>query len=151
MFTVLTVLDNMPEPEQAQRHEAWRTAQHVIEWLTRRGHPTSGIRASGGFLYHVTALDPFSAASNARELLDRLVARSSFLRGDRSSLRPAAHLWVDQHPDPIPFATPARSADVLSLRTEGRLYRVDGWPTAIDEAFELASPVNRGARGREPS
>lgn len=67
------------------------------------------------------------------------------MRGNRGGIRPAANLWVDQHPDPIPFTAPARGADVLSLVNEGRLYQVIGQRTLIDDALELAAPVNQGA------
>lgn len=146
-FTVLTVLESAPEREQAQKHEGWVSEREVVDWLKQRGHPTSGIRAGGGFLYRMIARDPFSAAGQARELVERMVARSSFMRGNRGGIRPASQLWVDQHPDPIPFATPARGADVLSLVNEGHLYQVDGQRTLIDDALELAAPVNRGVLG----
>ncbi|SCE81795.1 hypothetical protein GA0070562_3006 [Micromonospora tulbaghiae] len=146
-FTVLVVLESAPEREQAQKHEMWLSGREVVDWLKQRGHPTSGVRAGGGFLYRMTARDPFSAASQAREFVERMVARSSFMRGNRGGIRPAAHMWVDQHPDPIPFVTPARGADVLSLVNEGHLYQVDGQRTLIDDALELAAPVNRGVLG----
>lgn len=146
-FTVLAVLDSAPKIKQASNHKAWVSGREVVTWLQKRGHPTAGLRAAGGFLYQVTARDPFSAASQARELVERMVARSSFMRDKRDGIRPAAQLWVDQHPDPIPFATPARGADMLSLVNEEHLYQVDGSRTLIDDALELAAPVNRGALG----
>ena len=146
-FTVLAALENVPEREQAQRHEAWVSDREVIGWLKQRDHSTSGVRASGGFLYRVSARDPFSAASQARELVERIVAQSWFIRGNRGAIRPVSHLWVDEHPTPIPFATPARGADVLSLVNEESLYQVGGQPTLVDDALELAAPVNRGALG----
>ncbi|MFI5911298.1 integrase [Dactylosporangium sp. NPDC051541] len=146
-FTVLAMLDSAPEPEQAQRHVAWVSGRDAVDWLRRRGHPTSGIRPGGGFLYRVIARDPFSAASQAREFVERMVARSSFIRGNRRGIRPNSLLWVDQHPEPIPFTTAARGADVLSLVSEGQLYQVDGQPSLIDDALELAAPMNRGVLG----
>ncbi|GIM91012.1 hypothetical protein [Paractinoplanes toevensis] len=95
----------------------------------------------------MTARDPLSAASQVRELVERVVARSSFGRGNRNEIRFASKLWVDEHPAPIPFATPARGAHVLSLVNEGHLYQVDGQRNLIDDALELAAPVNRGALG----
>jgi hypothetical protein len=58
----------------------------------------------------------------------------------------ADFLWVDGHPKPIPIALPARGANLMSLTKENQLYRVDGW-TGIDDALELAAPINRGALG----
>ncbi|MFD0517985.1 integrase [Paractinoplanes durhamensis] len=146
-FTVLAVLDSAPERAQAESQDSWVSEREVVGWLKQRGHSTSGVRSGGGFCYRVTARDPFSAVSQVRELVERMVARSSFMRGNRGGIRPASQMWVDQHPDPIPFATPARGADVLSLVNEGRLYQVDGQRTLIDDALELAAPVNRGALG----
>ncbi|GAA0455410.1 hypothetical protein Ade02nite_04070 [Paractinoplanes deccanensis] len=145
VFTVLAMLDGAPEQQQARKHEGWVSGREVVDWLARRGHPTSGIRATGGFLYRVTARDPFSAAAQVRELVERLVARSSFIRGNKDGIKPASQLWVDQHPAPISLVTPARGADVLSLVREGYLYQVNGERTLIDDALELAAPVNRGA------
>lgn len=144
-FVVLAALDRVPQPELAQRHETWMPGPEVMEWLRQRGHSTSGVRAGGGFLYRVLARDPFSAAGQARELVERLIARSSFIRDSRDGIRPASQLWVDRHPDPIPFAASARAADVLTLVNEGHLYKVGGARTPIDDALELAAPVNRGA------
>ncbi|GLZ01975.1 hypothetical protein Acsp02_92260 [Actinoplanes sp. NBRC 103695] len=146
-FTVLAVLETVPERGQAQRHEAWVSVREVIDWLKQRGHSMNGVNPGGGFIYRVTARDPFSAASQARELVEHIVARSSFMRGNRGRIRPAPHLWVDDHPVPIPFATPSRGADVLSLSNEQSLYQIDGRRSLIDAALELAAPVNRGVLG----
>ncbi|MFF5081234.1 integrase [Actinoplanes sp. NPDC000266] len=146
-FTVLAVLESAPELDQAQKHRAWLSGREVMDWLEQRGHPTRGIRAAGGFLYRVMSRDPFSAAGQVRALVERMVARSSFTRGNKLGVRPASNLWVDQHPSPIPFTTPARGAYVLSMVNEGRFYQVDGQYTQIDEALELAAPMNRGLLG----
>ncbi|MEU4242335.1 integrase [Actinoplanes sp. NPDC026619] len=146
-FTVLAVLDSAPDLKQAQKHEVWVSGREVVDWLRQRGHPTSGVRAAGGFVYRVVARDPFGAASQAREFVERMVARSSFIRSDGGVIRPASQLWVDQHAEPIPFATPARGADLRNLVNGGRLYQVEGPRTVIDDALELAAPVNHGALG----
>ncbi|GAB2597521.1 hypothetical protein Aab01nite_73140 [Paractinoplanes abujensis] len=146
-FTVLAVFNKVPERGQAESHEMWVSSREIAGWLRQRGHATSGLRAGGGFLYRVNARDPFSAASHVRELVERLVARSSFMRGSRGGIRPASQMWVDQHPEPIPFAAPTRGADVLSLFSQGRLYQVGGQRTLFDDALELAAPINRGVLG----
>jgi hypothetical protein len=146
-YQVLAVLDNTPERPMAQKHEAWVSGAEVIAWLRERGHSTSGMRPGGGFLYRLSARDPFSAASQARELVERMTARAAFMRNRRDGIRPNEHLYVDGHPDPVPFATPSRGADILSLVHEGHLYRVDGARRGIDDALELAAPINRGALG----
>lgn len=146
-FAVLAVLETVPKSQQAQGHEAWLSDREVVAWLKERGHSTNGVNPGGGFLYRVAARDPFSATSQAREFLERMMARSSFMRGNRGGIRPAPYLWVDQHPVPIPFATPARGVDVLSLTSEGSFYHVDGRRTLIDDALELAAPMNRSVLG----
>ncbi|XVU23890.1 hypothetical protein ACQPZJ_42700 [Actinoplanes sp. CA-054009] len=125
-FTVLAVLESAPEPGQAQQHKSWLSGREVVNWLEQRGHPTSGMRAAGGFLYQVTSRDPFNAAGQVRELVDRMVARSSFVRGNKIGIKPASHLWIDRHPDPIPLATPTRGAYVLSMVNEATSTRSTG-------------------------
>ncbi len=144
-FTVLATLDVAPRQEEAQRHQAWVSGREIVSWLRQRNHSVIGIRANDGFLLKVTARDPFHAAGQVRELVERMVARSSFMSGNQIGIRPGSHLWVDGHPDPIPFVTPARSADVLSLVNGGHLYEFDGRSTLFDDALELAAPVNRGS------
>ena len=144
-FTVLATLDVAPRQEEAQRHQAWVSGREIVSWLRQRNHSVIGIRANDGFLLKVSARDPFNAASRVRELVERMVARSSFMPGNRIGIRPGPHLWVDGHPDPIPFLTPARSANVLSLVNGGHLYEFDGQSTLLDDALELAAPVNRGS------
>jgi hypothetical protein len=81
-FIVLAPLDRVPEREQAQKHQGWLSSREVVDWLKLRGHSPSGLRPAGGFLFKVIARDPFNAASQARDLVERMVARSSFIRGD---------------------------------------------------------------------
>ncbi|MCU7722765.1 hypothetical protein ODJ79_03465 [Actinoplanes sp. KI2] len=146
-FTVLALLDTVPEQSQAENHEAWVSGRAAVDWIVQHGYSANGIRAGGGFLYRVIARDPFSAASQVRELVERMVARSFFMRGNRDVIRPASQLWVDHHPDPIRFAAPDRGAYVLSLVNEGYMYQVGGDRAIVDDALELAAPVNRGALG----
>ena len=146
-FTVLAVLLQTPEQQFAETQARWVPAQDVIGWLVERGHSTAGLRLGGGLTFRVTAWDPYGAAAQVRQSLERLVARFSFLRGARDGLKPAEHLWVDGHAEPIPMALPARGADILSLKNDGQLYRVDESRSLIDDALELAAPINRGAIG----
>jgi len=146
-FEVLVVLLAVPHRDLAEGLDRWLPKGEVIKWLMKRGHSTSGLRPGGGFLYQVKARDPYAAADEARQLIDRMTARSSFLRRSRDGIRPAEFIWVDGHPDPINIESPARGADILALVYEGHLYRVHGERSRIDDALELAAPVNRGALG----
>ena len=89
-FTVLAVLLQTPEQRLAEEQAGWLSAHDVIEWMTERGHSTVGLRLGGGLTFRLTAWDPYGAAAQVRQLLERLVARFSFLRGARDGLKPNA-------------------------------------------------------------
>ncbi|MFI7284846.1 integrase [Micromonospora chersina] len=146
-FDVVVVLLAAPERPLAEQQPNWMTKGQVIEWLKARGFTTRGLRAGGGFRYEVRALDAYGAADRARQLVERMVARSSFQRSNRGGITAAPSIWVDGHSEPIPLLTPARGANILALVHEGHLYRVDGERTLIDDALELAAPLNQGALG----
>jgi len=80
-------------------------------------------------------------------MVDRLVARSCFLRRNRGGVESLPHVWVAEHPEPISLVQAARGADVLSLVHEGHMYRVDGARSRVDDVLELAAPINQGALG----
>ncbi|MEV0453822.1 integrase [Catellatospora methionotrophica] len=143
-YEVLVVLTATPQRELAESLPTWRSKGEVVAWLKQRGHDTAGLRVGGGFLYGVTARDPFGAAAEARQLLDRMIARSSFLRARRDGIKPAESIWVDGYGLAIAVAAPARGADIMALVHEKHLYRVEE-RQRIDDALELAAPVNRGA------
>lgn len=143
-YEVLVALEKVPRRELAEPLEHWCPKGKVVAWLREHEHDTTGVRVGGGFVYQVSALDPFSAAEQARQMLERMTARSQFLRRDRGGIVPLPHIWVAGHPDPVPLAPPARGADVLTLVNEGHLYQVASRRSRIDDALELAAAVNRG-------
>ncbi|WP_331762242.1 hypothetical protein OG612_44865 (plasmid) [Streptomyces sp. NBC_01527] len=143
-YDVLVALEKVPRRELAEPLEHWYAKGKVVAWLREHGHDTTGIRAGGGFVYQLSALDPYGAAEQARQMLERMIARSQFLRRDRGGVVPLRHIWVAGHPHPVPLAPPARGADVLTLVNEGHLYQVVGRRSRIDDALELAAAVNRG-------
>ncbi|MGW4874797.1 hypothetical protein [Streptomyces chartreusis] len=143
-FEVLVALAKVPQRQLAEPLEHWYDKGKVIAWLREHGHETAGVRPGGGFVYRFTALDPYSAAEQARQMLERMTARSQFLRRARGGVEPLPHIWVAGHPQPIPLDPPARGADVLTLVHEGHLYQVAGTRSRIDDALELAAAVNRG-------
>lgn len=147
-YEVLVAFVRLPQRDDlAARLPSWRSKAAVVDWLRAQGHSTAGVRVSGGFLYSVAARDPQAAAAHARTMIDRLVTRATFLRRDRDGVEPIPHVWVSDFRRPIPLATPARGADVLSLSLEGHMYRVTGTRSQVDDALELAAPVNRGSLG----
>ncbi|MET8956682.1 integrase [Streptomyces sp. NPDC004533] len=143
-YEVLVALEKVPRRDLAEPLEHWYDKGKVIAWLREHGHDTAGVRPGGGFVYRFTALDAFSAAEQARQMVERMTARSQFLRKDRGGVEPLPYIWVAGHPGAIPLAPPARGADVLTLVNEGHLYQVAGTRSRIDDALELAAVVNRG-------
>ncbi|GAA1901923.1 hypothetical protein GCM10009716_09690 [Streptomyces sodiiphilus] len=143
-YDVLVALEKVPRRQLAEQQEHWLSKGKVVAWLKEHGHDTAGFRTGGGFVYQLKALDPYGAAEQARRLLDRMVARSQFLRASRGGVVPLPHIWVAGHPRPVPLEPPARSADVLTLGHEGHLYKVAGSRSRIDDALELAAAINRG-------
>jgi hypothetical protein len=138
---VLVALVATPRRDLAERLDTWLPKGAVIAWLKERGHDTAGLRVGGGFLYEVSARDPYGAADQARQLLDRMIARPSFLRKSRDGIVPTDHVWVDGHTPPIPVAGPARGADIMSLVHEGHLYQVDGRGRSLRQAGHRPHPV----------
>ncbi|MFE1877731.1 integrase [Streptomyces sp. NPDC059496] len=143
-FDVLVALDKVPHRELAEALPNWLDKGKVGAWLREQGHSTAGFRTGGGFVYQLQALDPLGAADQARQLLDRMTARSEFLRGRRGGVLPLPFIWVAGYDTPVPLEPPARGVDVLSLVYEGHLYKVDS-RERIDDALELAAVSNRGA------
>ncbi|MEU5099825.1 hypothetical protein [Streptomyces sp. NPDC020996] len=139
MFEVLVVLEKVPRRELAEPLDNWLGKGKVVSWLREHGHDTSGVRPGGGFVYQVQARDPFSAAEQARQLVERMTARAQFLRKDRGGVKPLPSLWVAGRSQPVPLEPPARGADVLTLVNEGHLYRITSQRSRIDDALELAA------------
>lgn len=142
---VLVALDGVPNRDLAERLEMWRDKGKTVAWIAEQGFSAAGIRTGGGFLYTFNARDPYMAAEQARQMLERMVARSSFLRRRRNGVTPLPYIWVAGHHTPIALQPPARGADILTLVYEGHLYTVHGNRSRIDDALELAAPVNQGA------
>jgi hypothetical protein len=126
----------------------WMSPTQMRNWLSPREFP-SGLRLHGGFHYTVKARDPFAAAQLVVGIVDRLKARSSHGRGFSSAGPEAAgFVWVRDGGDTheIRLKKEPRSAYVLSLESEGKVYDVNS-PTGVDDALELAAPLNYGPPG----
>lgn len=144
-FEVLVPFLVMPQQQLAEGLPQWRTRSHARDWLAVHA-PGDSVRQNGAFLYSIEAMDPYTAGRKAGEILDRLLARSSFLRRRRSGLAPLGRLWVAGLEESLPLEPPARGVDILSLRKEDTLYRIID-EDLLDNVLELAAPLNRGARG----
>jgi hypothetical protein len=147
-YEVLLALHKIPQrPQLAEPLDNWLSGAAVTAWLRDHGYSTNQVRAGGGFVYHFSARDPYGAAAQARSMAERLVARSAFLRRDRGGVEPLPCVWVAGHSKAIQLAPAARGADVLSLVHEGHMYKVDGARSKVDDALELAAPINKGPLG----
>jgi hypothetical protein len=126
----------------------WMSTKQMQDWLSPKQFP-GGLRLHGGFRYKVKARDHFAAAEQVVGTVDRLQARSSHGRGFGSRGPEAVgFVWArdGQETHEIRLKKEARSAFVLSLEAEGKVYDVDS-PTAVDDALELAAPLNYGPPG----
>lgn len=123
----------------------WRSGPQVRAWLAQNSG-ADATRHYGGFLYSIRAMDVFAAAHQAGELVDRLMTRSGYTRRNRSGLKPSGKLWVKGYREALPLEPPARGVDVQSLQRERTLYRVVE-QDVLDDALELAGPLNKGAPG----
>ncbi|MEU3649436.1 hypothetical protein AB0E59_39100 [Lentzea sp. NPDC034063] len=147
-FTVLLALDTIPNRAVAEQTSGWLHRGAVVDWLKTHGHDSSGVRSGGGFEYKISARDSYAAAEKARQVYERLLARSQFIRKNRGGLTALPQLWVAGHSEPLALAGRARSADVLALVHMNHLYDANGQRSPIDDALELAAPINQsGAPG----
>ena len=102
--------------------EHWRSAHGVSFWLRIKG-VTSPPRHNGGFIYSVQARDPYAAAIQVTEIIDRLMARHTFANKTRK-LTPVGKQWVSGLDTELSIRRPSRGTHILSLETEGQLYHV---------------------------
>lgn len=148
-FDVVVPFTSLPRYAQlAMPLPNWLPTNQIREWLSPKAFP-AGLRLHGAFRYSVTARDRFAAADQVVGTVDRLIARCSHGRGFGSSgPDTAGFAWVrdGRHVHRIQLKKEARFAFVLSLESEGKVYDVDS-PTAVDDALELAAPLNYGAPG----
>jgi hypothetical protein len=145
-FDVLVPFLAVPQQQLlAEGLPEWRNGSQVRAWLAMNA-PAHSARQNGAFLYSIQAMDPYAAGRRAGELLDRLLARSSYTRHNRSGLKPSGWLRVKGLDESLALEPPARGVDVLSLEKERTLYRILE-QDLLDNALELAAPLNRGSRG----
>ena len=88
-FDVVIVLLAAPERPLAEQLPSWLDKTQITTWLKGNGFETADLRGGGGFRYRIDARDAYGAAHHARQLLARMVARSSFLRRSRGGIVPA--------------------------------------------------------------
>lgn len=143
-YEVLVPFTAIPGGDLSDHTEHWRSAHDVSFWLRIKG-VTSPPRHNGGFIYSVQARDPYAAAIQVTEIIDRLMARHTFANKTRK-LTPVGKLWVSGLDSELSIRRPSRGTHILSLETEGQLYHVTQ-RTALDNALELATALNEGSPG----
>jgi len=125
---VLVALEKVPgRRELAEPLDDWRSKGEVITWLKDNGHDPAGIRTGGGFVYRLDALDPYGAAEQARQLLDRMVARpttcvltaraSSLFPASGSPVTPGRYHWILL--PGAPMSCPSCTRDTCTRSTAG--------------------------------
>lgn len=154
-FEVIVPFTSLPQAQdQAHGLDEWCSADEINQWLADKAEGSPRIRQNGGFLYRVEAKDAFGASDLISGAVDRLVARSSYTRRrsrGRYVPEPLGKVWVydirEKKCHEISLqGSDGRGAVVLSLSTEKRVYAV-ARPTALDDALELAAPLNHGSPG----
>jgi hypothetical protein len=149
-FQIVVPFLSLPQgKELATSLRNWLSAADVVQWLAANAEYPRGYRQNGGFGYAVDALDEHAAADVIRAVIDRLKARSSHGRG--VGIRgpvPVGDIWILDGSvwHRTKLGATARSSYVLSLAAEKRVYDVFD-PSPIDDALELAAPLNYGPPG----
>jgi hypothetical protein len=104
----------------------------------------------GAFEYEIEARDAERAVEVVVEVVERMRARARFA-GAAGRVVVGAEAYVETEDRFIELRTPDRGAAIMSLVAEGQLLAVDPAKTyaaerhAIDDALELAAPLNSGA------
>jgi hypothetical protein len=135
-----------PERARGLYDVKWGSKPEVMFWLRRYARETENIQQNGGFLFRVEAKDAWAAARQVANTVEQLLARGSYLRGGRDRLSPEGRLWVKDGPRGLPLRIAPREADVLSLAAEHQIY-IFPERSRVDEALELAAPLNQGTPG----
>lgn len=146
-YEVLIPFVSVPRQGALATHlDTWLTGEGVARWLVTHAGAPKGVRQGGGFVFQLEAKDPYGAAGAASLIVERMIARSGYARALGGRLEPVGRVWVGDHDVDVPLRPPQRGAYVLSLVAERRLYAATE-RTALDDALELAAPLNHGSPG----
>ncbi|MES9518256.1 integrase [Rhodococcus qingshengii] len=150
-FEVMVPFISLPGMQLAEALPEWRNAGALNEWAHKRAAKLTNTPMCGGFLYKIEARDHFGAGDATNETIDRIIARSSYTRKTGRGAKipePFGNVWVWDGSEchEVALQPPGRGAFVLSLQTEKQVYNVSR-PTALDDALELAAPLNYGSPG----
>jgi hypothetical protein len=131
-FEVMLLFEQ-PPAERIAKPPEWRNAQAVSKWLNANRFGSK--RQHGGLLLTLRARDMFAAASQAADVADRVLARSSV--GTKGDIRIGPRAYVGGHKPSISLRR-SRRVDVRALEREQRLLHLDR-TGPVDDALELLS------------
>ncbi|ALL79503.1 hypothetical protein AD006_30165 (plasmid) [Pseudonocardia sp. EC080610-09] len=142
-FEVLVPFVSVPDVNKLAEHlPQWRSPTDTSAWW--RALSSDPVpRHNGAFAYQVRCKDVAAAVRIAAAKIDRIQARRSYARtGGRRTLEPLGQAWIAGYA-PFHLERPGRGAIVLALEREATMYLADA-DERLDEALELAAPVNGG-------
>lgn len=143
-FEVMVPFKSVPGRNLQNTPSHWTPAHIASQWFRENG--VSAVpRHNGAFLYKIRSRDAYGAAIEASEIVDRLMARSTFANKTKQPI-PLGQLWVAGLEKEIQLGRPGRGTYILSLESENQLFNVTK-RTALDNALELATALNEGSPG----
>lgn len=125
----------------------WADLPEPIAAQIRTNHPRVVV---GALDYAIEARDAERAVEVVVEVVERMRARARFA-GAAGLVAVAGEAYVETEDRFVDLRAPDRGAAIMSLVAEGQLLAVDPAKTyaaerhAIDDALELAAPINAGA------
>lgn len=135
-FEVMLFFDQPPAQRIAKPPE-WRDARQASSWLDENCFGRK--RQHGGLLLSLSACDPFAAASQAADIADRVLARSSV--GTKGDVRIKNLAYIGGYGSPINLRR-SRRVEVRALEREQRLLHLER-TGPVDDALELLSHLKR--------
>lgn len=150
-FRIWVPIFNLPNIEKLadplQNFTRWADLPAPIAAQIQANHPKAVV---GAFDYAIEARDAERAVEVVVEVVERMRARARFA-GAAGHVVVAGEAYVETEDRFVDLRTPDRGAAIMSLVAEGQLLAVDPAKTyaaerhAIDDALELAAPLNAGA------
>jgi hypothetical protein len=125
-----------PPPKRIARPSQWREARDVSSWLAEHGFQT--MRQHGGLLLDLVDRDPYSAARQAADVVDRVLARVSV--GTRETVSVMRHAFIPGLSGQIDLRR-VRRVEIRALEREQRLLHLER-TGPVDDALELVSHLN---------
>lgn len=150
-FRIWVPVISLPKPERLADPLPNFTRQSDLDPETATPlQQTSTRPLLGAFSYDIEARDAERAVEVVIEVVERMRARARFA-GVAGQVVVARQAYVATEKRLIELRTPDRGAQITSLVSEGQLFNVNPAKTyasqryAIDDALELAAPLNIGA------